>query len=77
MPGGEHLRIKKSKGQELGEQIFLTGCIRIPRIGNSNVVVTSYGAYQIENLVKREDHSTSSKVFYVFFIFIFSRFNFF
>ena len=45
--------------------IFLTGCIRIPRIGNSNVVVTSYGAYQIENLVKREDHSTSSKVFYV------------
>lgn len=45
--------------------IFLTGCIRIPsRINNSSVINASFGTYRIDNLVKREDHSTSDKIFY-------------
>ncbi len=45
--------------------IFLTGCIRIPRLSNnSNIVNASFGTYQIDNLVKREDHSTPNKIFY-------------
>ncbi len=46
--------------------IFLTGCIKIPRLSTkSNIVNESFGTYRIDNLVKRSDHSTTSKVFYV------------
>ena len=44
--------------------LFLTGCIRIPRLSRSNTVNASFGTYQINGLVKRSDHSTANKVFY-------------
>ena len=46
--------------------IFLTGCIPTQFLRNkSNVVNASYGTYRIDGLVKRNDHSTANKTFYV------------
>ena len=46
--------------------IFLTGCIPTQLLRNkSDVVNASYGTYRIDKLVKRDDHSTANKTFYV------------
>ena len=44
--------------------VFLTGCIRIPRLANTSTVNASFGTYRIDGLVKRTDHSTATKTFY-------------
>ncbi len=45
--------------------LFLTGCSLIPKITNSKRVNASFGTYKIDGLVKRNDHSTANKIFYV------------
>lgn len=45
--------------------LFLTGCSLIPRFTRSNTVNSSFGTYRIDGLVKRSDHSTPNKTFYV------------
>ncbi len=47
--------------------IFLTGCIptQLLRGRETNVVNASFGTYRIDGLVKRSDHSSATKTFYV------------
>ena len=42
--------------------ILLTGCLRLKP---EPIVNASYGTYRIDGLVKRSDHSTATKTFYV------------
>lgn len=44
---------------------FLTGCFNLNLYTNKDVVETDFGTYRIDGLVKRLDHSTKDKVFYV------------
>ena len=47
--------------------IFLTGCLptQLLKGRDTSVVNASYGTYRIDGLVKRSDHSTANKTFYV------------
>lgn len=46
--------------------LFLTGCLPTQFLKNrSDVVNTSFGTYRIDGLIKRRDHSSATKTFYV------------
>lgn len=46
--------------------LFLTGCIPTQFLKrNNDVVSASFGTYRIDGLVKRNDHSSATKIFYV------------